>query len=211
MPTHNDTYLACPTRVSALKACKRHMFCGRNALFLLLPLEDGRAAGVRGRRFTSKGGQRAAHVAASLETWPRVRRAFRSLFARSTRSAYGGCFVRRRSLLYLEKSPQHSIGSFATVLRERECRALSPAPRPHAPSSGAAGPPSRPPVVSERRRSTRSVLLLAGSAGLSKRADFAAPLLPQEPRSLANALAMAATWTYLTRPAPQLGEWRGFE
>ena len=67
MPTHNDTYLTCPTRVSALKAGKRHIFCGRNALFLLLPLEDGRAAGVRGRRFTSKAGQRAAHLAASLE------------------------------------------------------------------------------------------------------------------------------------------------
>ena len=48
------------------------------------------------------------------------------------------------------------------------------------------------------------MLLLAGSAGLSKRANFAAPLLPQEPRSLANAHAMVATWTYLTRPASQL-------
>ena len=125
MPTHSDTYLTCPTRVSALKAGKRHMLCWRNALFLLLPLEDGRAAGVRGRRFTSKAGQRAAHVAALLEMWPRERRAFRSLFARSTRRAYGGCFARRRSVLYLVKSPQHSTGSFATVLRERECRALA--------------------------------------------------------------------------------------
>ena len=56
MPTHNDTYLTCATRVSALKAGKRHMLCGRNVLFLLLPLEDGRAAGLRGRRFTSKAG-----------------------------------------------------------------------------------------------------------------------------------------------------------
>ena len=53
--------------------------------------------------------------------------------------------------------------------------------------------------------------LLAGSAGLGKHTDFAAPLLSQEPRSLANALAMAATWTYLTCPAPQLSEWRGFQ
>ena len=125
MPTHNDTYRTCPTRVSALKAGKRHVPCGRHVLFLLLPLEDGRAAGVRGRRFTSKAGQRAAHVAASLEMWPRLRRAFRSLFAWSTRSAYGGCFARRRNLLYLVKSPQHSTGSLATVLRERECRALA--------------------------------------------------------------------------------------
>ena len=94
-------------------------------LFLLLPLDNGRAAGVRGRRFTSKAGQREAHLAASLETWPRVRRAFRSLFARRTRSAYGGCFERRRSLPCLVKSPQHSTGSFATVLCERECRALA--------------------------------------------------------------------------------------
>ena len=54
-------------------------------------------------------------------------------------------------------------------------------------------------------------MLLAGSAGLSKRANFAAPLLPQEPRSLASAHAMAATWTYLTRRAPQLSERRGFQ
>ena len=124
MPIHNDTYLTCPTRVSALKAGKRHVLCGRNVLFLLLPLDDGRAAGVRGRRFTSKAGQRAAHMAASLEMWPRERRAFRQLFARSTRSAYDGCFARRRSLPYLVKSPQHITGSLATVLRERECRAL---------------------------------------------------------------------------------------
>ena len=101
------------------------MFCGRNVLFLLLPLDDGRAAGVRGRRFTSKARQRAAHVAALLEMWPQERRAFRLLFAWSTRSAYGGCFARRRSILYLVKSPQHSSGLFATVLRERECRALA--------------------------------------------------------------------------------------
>ena len=125
MPTHNDTYLTCPTRVFRAEAGKRHMFYGRNALFLLLPLGNGRAAGVRCRRFTSKAGQRAAHMAASLEMWPRERRAFRSLFAQSTRSAHGGCFARRRSLLYLVKSPQHSTGSFATVLRERECRALA--------------------------------------------------------------------------------------
>ena len=55
------------------------------------------------------------------------------------------------------------------------------------------------------------MLLLAGSAGLSKPADFAAPLLPQEPRSFAMAHAMAATWTYLTRRAPQLSERRGFQ
>ena len=55
------------------------------------------------------------------------------------------------------------------------------------------------------------MLLLAGRAGLSKRANFAALLLRQEPRSMAIAPAMAATWTYLTRPAPQIGEWRGFE
>ena len=55
------------------------------------------------------------------------------------------------------------------------------------------------------------MLLLAGSAGLGKCANFAAPLLQQEPRSLAIGPAMAATWTYLTRPAPQIGEWRGFE
>ena len=124
VPTHTDTYITCPTRVSALKTGKRQTFCWRNVPFLLLPLEDGKAAGVRGRRFTSKAGQRAAHVAASPEMWPRERRAFRSLFARSTRSAYVGCFARRRSLVYLVKSPQHSIGSLATVLRERKCRAL---------------------------------------------------------------------------------------
>ena len=55
------------------------------------------------------------------------------------------------------------------------------------------------------------MLLLAGSAGLSRRANFAAPLLPQEPRSLANALARAAYWTYLTRPAPEVSVWRGFQ
>ena len=55
------------------------------------------------------------------------------------------------------------------------------------------------------------MLLLAGSAGLGRHADFAAPLLPQEPRSLAIAPATAATSTYLTRPAPQVGERRGFE
>ena len=55
------------------------------------------------------------------------------------------------------------------------------------------------------------MLLRAGSAGLSKRVNFAASLLPEGPRSLAHVHAMAATWTYLTRLAPQLGEWRGFE
>ena len=55
------------------------------------------------------------------------------------------------------------------------------------------------------------MLLLAGSAGLSKRVNFAASLLPQEPRSLANAHAMAANWTCLTRLALQLSVWRGFE
>ena len=34
------------------------------------------------------------------------------------------------------------------------------------------------------------MLLLAGSAGLSKRVNFAASLLQQEPRSLANAHAI---------------------
>ena len=55
------------------------------------------------------------------------------------------------------------------------------------------------------------MLLLAGSAGLGRLADFAASLLRQASRSLAIALAMVATWTYLTRPAPQLSVWRGFE
>ena len=55
------------------------------------------------------------------------------------------------------------------------------------------------------------MLLPAGSAGLGRRADFVASLLRQEPRSLAIAPPMAATWTYLTRPAPQIGEWRGFQ
>ena len=55
------------------------------------------------------------------------------------------------------------------------------------------------------------MLLLAGSAGLSKRVNFAAPLLPQEPRSVADAHARVATWTYLTRRAPQLSERRGFQ
>ena len=55
------------------------------------------------------------------------------------------------------------------------------------------------------------MLLLAGSAGLSRRADFAASLLRQEPRSLAIEPPMAATLTYLTRPTPQLSVWRGFE
>ena len=50
------------------------------------------------------------------------------------------------------------------------------------------------------------MLLLAGSAGLSRRANFAAPLLRQEPRSLTIAHAMAATWTYSTSPAPQVSE-----
>ena len=50
------------------------------------------------------------------------------------------------------------------------------------------------------------MLLLAGSAGLSRRANFAALLLPQEPRSWANAHTMAATWTYLTRRPPQFSE-----
>ena len=65
--------------------------------------------------------------------------------------------------------------------------------------------------MSERRRSTHNVLLRAGSAGLGRRADFAASLLRQEPRSFANVPPMAATWTYLTRPTPQLSVWRGFE
>ena len=55
------------------------------------------------------------------------------------------------------------------------------------------------------------MLLLAGSAGLGRRANFAAPLMPQEPRSLANALAMTAYWTYLTRLASLASEWCGFE
>ena len=55
------------------------------------------------------------------------------------------------------------------------------------------------------------MLLPAGSAGLGRRADFVASLLRQEPRSLAIAPPMAATWTYLMRPAPQLSVWRGFE
>ena len=55
------------------------------------------------------------------------------------------------------------------------------------------------------------MLLPAGSAGLGRRADFAASLLRQEPRSLAIAPPMAANLTYLTRPAPQLSVWRGFE
>ena len=55
------------------------------------------------------------------------------------------------------------------------------------------------------------MLLLAGSAGLGKCANFAAPFLQQEPRSFAMAHAMTATWTYLTRRAPQLSERRGFQ
>ena len=53
------------------------------------------------------------------------------------------------------------------------------------------------------------MLLLAVSVGLSKHADFAAPLVPKDPSSLANALAMAAYWTYSTRLAPQVSEWFG--
>ena len=50
------------------------------------------------------------------------------------------------------------------------------------------------------------MLLRAGSARLSKRVNFATSLLQQEPRSLATAHVMAATWTYLTRPTPQVSE-----
>ena len=49
------------------------------------------------------------------------------------------------------------------------------------------------------------MVLRAGSARLSKRVNFAVSQ-QQKPRSLANAHAMAATWTYLTRPVPQVSE-----
>ena len=71
MPPHTRKYMSY-THLSAENELKTH---GRKAQLLLLSLENGRAAGVRGRHFTSKGEQRAAHMAASPEMWPRESRA----------------------------------------------------------------------------------------------------------------------------------------
>ena len=185
MPTHKGIYATCPTRFFALKTSRRRTLCARKVQFLLLSLKDVHAEGVRCRRFTSKAGQRAAHAAASLEMWPRERRVFRSLFARSTRSAYGGCFARRRNFLYLVKSPQHSTGSFATVLRERKCCALTCTEATLTKQQGK----WQAITTSCGVRTTAEhseVLLLAGSAGLGRCANFAAPLLRHEPRSLGH-------------------------